>query len=208
MRFDLITISREYGAGASELAALLGERLDWRVFDAQIPAAVAGRLRIPEASLEEWDEHAPGLLEGIGDSLMLGNPQLMFDAAYVRRPQARDVAAATRALLQEAAADPPVIIVGHGAQVQFRERPTALHLRLVAPIGVRCRRIMARRGCSEQDASAIARYVDRDRMHYVQLFHNHDVRDPLLYALQINTGVIDMPDAVALVLRVVQAADA
>ncbi len=208
MQFDLITISREYGAGASELAALLGERLGWRVLDEQIPAAVAGRLRIPEASLEEWDEHAPGLLEGIGDSLMLGNPQLMFDASYVRRPQARDVAAATRALLQEAAANPPVIIVGHGAQVQFRERRTALHLRLVAPIAARCRRIMTRRGCSEQDAVAIARYVDRDRMHYVQLFHNHDVRDPLLYALQINTGVIDTPDAAALVLRIVQAADA
>jgi hypothetical protein len=29
----LITVSREYGAGGSELAALLGERLGWRVLD-------------------------------------------------------------------------------------------------------------------------------------------------------------------------------
>jgi hypothetical protein len=200
MQTDLITLSREYGSGASELAGLLGERLGWRVLDAEIPAAVATRLRIPNDSLVEWDEHAPRLLESIGQSLLLGNPQVLIDPAYAGRPQARDVAAATRTVLLDAAASPPLIIVGHGAQVIFGDRPRTLHLRLVAPIAERALRVMARRSVTQQEAIGIAQHVDRDRMHYVQQFLGRDVRDPQLYALVINTGVVAMDDAVKLVL--------
>ena len=79
---------------ASELASLFGARLGWRVLDSDIPVAVAKRLDIPPDSLEQWDEHAPRLLESIGHSLMLGSPDLLIDPAFVGRPDARDVAAA------------------------------------------------------------------------------------------------------------------
>jgi cytidylate kinase len=200
MRFDLITISREYGAGAGELANLLGTRLGWRVLDADIPVAVASRLGIPSDSLELWDEHSPRLLETIGGALMLGSPDLLIDPSYVGRPQASDVAAATRELLIEAAASPPLIIVGHGGQAIFRDRPRTLHLRLVAPLAQRVPRIVARKRCTEKEAIAIAHHVDRDRAQYVKDFLGCDVRDPHLYALQVNTGVVAMTDAVALVL--------
>jgi hypothetical protein len=200
MRYDLITLSREYGAGASELASLLAAMLGWRVLDAEIPVAVAKRLGIPDDALEQWDEHAPGLLESIGSSLMLGSPDLLIDPGVVGRPQARDIAAATRSLLIETAATPPLIVVGHGAQVIFGDRPRTLHLRLVAPIADRARRVVARRSCTEREAMEIARYVDRDRAHYVKELLGRDVRDPLLYALQINTGHVPMPEAVGLVL--------
>lgn len=205
MSADLITLSREYGAGASQLASLLGARLGWRVLDSDIPIEVARRLGMPSASLEQWDEHAPGLLESMGTSLLLGTPELLVDPAVAARPQARDVAAATRELLIESAASPPLIIVGHGAQVIFADRPRSLHLRLVAPIADRVRRIMARRSSSEQEARAIAEHVDRDRAHYVKEYLHRDVRDPQLYALQINTGRVAMADAVELVVRLVAA---
>jgi hypothetical protein len=203
MRHDVITISREYGAGASELAALLGSALEWPVMDSEIPLAVAWRLGIPDDSLEQWDEHAPRLLESIGNAVLLGNPEVLVDPAYMRRPAAREVADATRDVLIQRVATPPVIVVGHGAQMIFRDRPRTLHLRLVAPLADRVRRIVARRGCNDEDAANIAKVVDRDRMHYVQQFHHHDVRDPLLYALLINTGIVPMEDAVSLVLSLV-----
>jgi cytidylate kinase len=208
VRHDVITISREYGAGASELAALLGERLGWRVLDREIPAAVARRLRIPDEALEEWDEHAPGLLESIGSSLMLGSPELLLDATYVRRPNAHDVAERTNELLREAIASPPLIIVEHGAQVLFHDRPRTLHLRLVAPMEVRSRRIMERRPGTRHECIALAQYIDRDRTHYLQQFHGRDARDPMLYALQINTGVVTMSDCVRLVLELLHDATA
>jgi CMP/dCMP kinase len=203
-RVDLITISREYGAGASELAAAVGARLHFRVLDAGIPLAVAKRLRIPSDALESWDEHAPGFLESLGNALVLGSPNMLLDPAIATRPQARDVAAATRHVLIEAAATPPLIIVGHGAQVLFQERERSLHLRLVAPISSRVERIRERRECDDVQAVAIANHVDGDRALYVKEFLGRDVRDPLLYDLQINTGRVAMADSVELIRTLVE----
>jgi cytidylate kinase len=202
---DLITLSREYGAGAGQLASLLGVRLGWRVLDGDIPVAVARRLGIPSTSLEQWDEHAPGLFESMGNALLLGSPDLLVDPNFAARPQPRDIASATQDVLLESADRPPVIIVGHGAQAIFARRPHSVHLRLVAPLSDRVRRIMGRRSCTEQEAAAIAQRVDRDRAHYVKEYHHCDVRDPQLYALQINTGRVAMDDAVDIVVRLVEA---
>jgi cytidylate kinase len=199
VRADLITLSREYGTGAGELAQRLGNALGWPVLDSDIPLAVAARLGIPDDSLDEWDEHAPNFLESVGNALLLGSPEIMIDPSYARRPAAREVAEATREVLLERTASPPVIVVGHGAQVLLADRPRTLHLRLVAPLEVRARRVMARRECSMDEAIAICDSVDRDRVHYVQQFLHRDVRDPLLYAMLINTGVVSMDDAVRLV---------
>ncbi len=196
---DLVTISREYGAGASDLARRLGERLGWRVIDSQIPAAVATRLGIPLDALGEWDEHAPGLLESIGHALVLGSPEILLDSSVTSRPDARRVANVTSDYLRAEAETPRAVIVGHGAQALFASRAGTLHLRLVAPLAVRAKRVAARRGCSEQHAMEICRRVDADRMHYVKDFHGRDVRDPLLYDLQINTGRVEMADAAILV---------
>ncbi|HEY2026053.1 MAG TPA: cytidylate kinase-like family protein [Gemmatimonadaceae bacterium] len=204
MPADLITLSREYGAGASELASLLGERLGWRVLDSEIPLAAARRLGVSADSLEDWDEHAPGLLESLGNALLLGSPELLVDPAVAARPHARDVADATTALLREAAEDPPLIVVGHGAQSIFAHRPHTIHVRLVAPLPDRIHKIMTRRSVTEQEARIIAAHVDRDRAMYVKDFLHRDVRDPLLYSLQINTGKVAMADAVELVTRLVQ----
>jgi len=199
MRYDLITLSREYGAGASELAGLLGAALGWRVLDADIAAAVALRLGLERDALTQWDEHAPSLLENLGSSMMMGTPELPVTAALAGRPPARDAAAATRAVLEEAAAAGPAIIVGHGAQAIFADRPRTLRIRLVAPLAQRVRRIVARRGVSAKEAEHAAHHFDRDRAHWVKEFLGRDVLDPLLYTLQVNTGEVAMADVVAIV---------
>jgi hypothetical protein len=40
----LVTISREYGAGGSELGVLLGEKLGWLVIDHELVRRLAARL--------------------------------------------------------------------------------------------------------------------------------------------------------------------
>lgn len=199
MRYDLITLSREFGAGARELAALLGDALGWRVLDADIALNVANRLGLERSSLAQWDEHAPTLLETLGSSMLIGTPELPITAAMAARPAALDVAAATRAVLEEAAAAPPVIIVGHGAQAIFAQRPRTLRIRLVAPLADRSRRIARRQGLSEKDATELARHFDRDRAHYVKEFIGRDVSDPLLYTLQVNTAEVSLPEIVPIV---------
>jgi cytidylate kinase len=203
---DLITISREFGAGGGELAGLLGARLGWRVLDADIPHEVAASLHIPQSALEEWDEHVPSLLEKMGNALLMGSPELLLNPDVIGRPDPQRIALATREVLLAAAARPPLIVVGHGAQSLFHERPHSLHLRLVAPLEDRIRRIDMRRAADPRDAATLARRMDADRANYVREHYGRDVRDPLLYHLQLNTGRIAMDDVVTIVLGLVSAA--
>ena len=198
-RIDLITLSREYGAGASALAARLGALLGWRVLDEDIPHLVADRIGLPDAAIEEADEHIPSMLENIGNALLIGSPDVLIDPEVARLPDPGRVALATRAVIVDAAQRPPLIVVGHGGQSLFRERPNTLHLRLVAPLESRIRRICARRECDPKTATVLARRLDADRARYVREHYGRDVHDPLLYHLQINTGTVSLDQAVRLV---------
>ncbi len=200
MRHDVITLSREYGAGASELAGLLRQRLGWPILDEEVTRMVATELGLPHDFLEEWDEHSPGFLESLGNALRLGSPDMLMDPSYIARPSAPDVVRATRGVVLKAAESAPVILVGHGAQVILQDRPRTLHLRLIAPLADRCRRVMQRRGGTMQHAMSVAQHVDRDRTHYVKEMFGRDLHDPLLYTLQVNTGAMTMSDVVALVV--------
>jgi CMP/dCMP kinase len=200
---DLVTISREYGAGGSELAQALGRRLGWRVRDHDLPHAVAARLGVPDDMIEPLDEHVSTLLEQLGNSLLLGTPEVIVDPSYVAQPNANDVAAATDAILRESVTE-PVVIVGHGAQALFHGRPGAFHVRLIAPLESRLARICARRNCGSGAAATLARQVDEERERYVKQLYGRDLRDPLLYDIQFNTGSITIEDAAAAIVRLIR----
>ncbi|MFL5535605.1 MAG: cytidylate kinase family protein, partial [Gemmatimonadales bacterium] len=59
----LLTISREYGAGGSEIGVLLGEKLGWLVIDHELVRRLAARLSCDEGDVVAMDEHAPSFLE-------------------------------------------------------------------------------------------------------------------------------------------------
>jgi cytidylate kinase len=203
MTADLIALSREYGAGASLLAKALGRHLGWRVLDDDVPRLVAQRLGLPSDALVDRDEHAASPFERAGRSFVLGDPQVLLSAELVAQPDPRGVARATREVLLDAATSTPLIVVGHGAQALFRERPGTLRVRLVAPLAARVRLIRARRRIGEEEAARLARRVDADREHFVREFFGADVRDPLLYHLTINTGLASLTQSVAMVARLV-----
>lgn len=56
---NLITVSREFGAGGSELAEGLGHELGWPVLDHDLAHGVAGRLALEETTVARLDEHPP-----------------------------------------------------------------------------------------------------------------------------------------------------
>jgi cytidylate kinase len=201
---DLITISRQFGAGGGELAATLGARLGWRVLDQDLPERVARRLDVDVGDVAARDEHAPRILERIGSVVLRTSPDFAPTVVVPRVPGPDEIAEATRAVLREAAASPPLIVVGHGAQALFHDRPGTLHVRLVAPLAQRVRRICARAGCTGEDAAALARRMDDERVFYVRHYYHRDWHDPLLYHLQLNTGALSLAEASRLVLGLVE----
>jgi cytidylate kinase len=202
---DVITISREFGAGGSELASALAERLGWPVLDHALVERVAERLRLDCRTVEQMDEHPPTLFARIASALLIAPVEspMLLDTTEIMSPDA--VAEAATAAIHEAAADPPVIIVGHGAQLLLRDRPGTLHVRLVAPAESRIARVCRRGGCDQRTALADIHRFDDARVAYVRRYQHHDLRDPLLYDFVVNTGRVAVTDAAELIVSAVRA---
>ena len=200
---QLLTISREYGAGGSELGILLGELMRWPVLDHELVRQLAQRLRCDEVEVVAMDEHAPSFLERLAAVAVVAAPEARVQAPWATDPDC--VAAAAREVLLEAARNLPLIVVGHGGNCLFRGRPDVLRIRVTAPFEVRVQRVAERTGLSIPEATANVRRRDGDRQHYLQRYYQSDVNNACDYDLQINTGTVPLDAAARLVFNLLQA---
>ena len=201
---QIITVSREYGAGGSELAALLGTRLGWRVLDHELIQQLARRLECETTEIAALSEHPPSFLDRLASSGLVTAPESAFHAGPWSTDADR-LAALTREVLLEEAEQPPLIVVGHGANCLYRDRPDVLRVRVAAPPEVRIRRVMERTGAAPQQAAADVRHRDADRQHYLQRYYHTSVSDPCAYDLQINTGTVPLDTAAAMIVSLIGA---
>jgi CMP/dCMP kinase len=204
---QLITISREYGAGGSELGVLLGHELGWRVLDHELIRQLAARLRCEEGEVVAMDEHAPSFLERLAAVAVVTAPESRVHSS----PWGTDpdcIAAAAREVLLEAARTLPLIVVGHGGNCLFRGRPDVLRVRVTAPFEVRVHRVAQRTGLAPARASAEVRRKDTDRQQYLQRYYRSSLNDPCEYDIQINTGVVPIEASVRMILALLHPAPA
>ncbi|HSU93769.1 MAG TPA: cytidylate kinase-like family protein [Gemmatimonadaceae bacterium] len=201
---ELITVSRQFGAGGSELARKLGERLNWHVLDDEVACRCAERLHLQTSTVERLREHSPTLLARLSSALLVAPPEAPgIDTTHLLRIDA--IAEAAFESITEAAKSLPLVVVGFGTQCIFADRPDALHVRLVAPMPARVERLRERLGWDGANAAARAHRVDEDRRRYVQRYFHRDVNDPLLYDVQINTGRTTLDEAASIIAQLVRA---
>jgi hypothetical protein len=203
---QLVTISREYGAGGSELGVLLGQRLGWPVLDHELIAKLAQRLSCEEGEVVAMDEHAPSFFERLAAVGTVTAPE----SRSHMRPWSTDpdcVAAAAREVLLEAVENLPLIVVGHGGNCLFRGRTDVLRVRVIAPVELRVQRVARRSNVSPSRAASEIRRRDSDRQHYLQRYYRSDANDPYGYDLQINTGTVSLESAADVVFGLIRSSD-
>ena len=203
---EIVTVSREFGAGGSEFASRLGERLGWPVLDDELACRCAARLQLDPAAVARMREHSPTLFARFTAALLVAPPEApAIDTTHLLRIDA--IAEAAFESIMEAAQKLPLIFVGFGTQCIFADRQDALHLRLVAPLETRVEHLRVRFGWDAATAATKAKQMDEDRRRYVQRYFHRDVLEPLLYDLQINTGRTTIDEAAALVEQRVRAGE-
>lgn len=184
---SVITISREYGAGGHEVADRVADRLGWGVLDHEWLHRAAQLEHLPDAELEAIDEQAIGL----ADRFRLHPPhrRYLHGLAEVAR---------------QAAAQGNVILVGRGARQLIGELRDAFHLRLVAPVGWRARRMATREGWPPDQAEAQLLRVDRARERFTRYFFGPAAYRPCEYDLVVNTGRVPLDEVVDVVAALVR----
>lgn len=199
----VITIAREFGAGGTQVGALLANRLGVEVVDRSLIDAVAGRLRVAPEEVEAEDEHPRAILDRLLRAVtpindVVGVPWDPSELETADQHQA--VVDLTAEVIREAARSRDAVIVGRGARFVVGDRPDAVHVFLCAPVDVRVRRIAARFLVDEAEAARRVHENDVRRTGYVREVHGRDWRDPHLYDLVVNTGRVEFATVADLVL--------
>src|SRR5260370_2257742 len=123
----VITITRKYASGGSEIARLVAAALRWEGIDKEFVDEVARRAGLPAAEVAQREERAPGLLERLARTLAVASPELFMTAAAVP-PAAQDegtIVAGTERGDAGAAAPPPGGVGGPGSPAARCPRPDA-----------------------------------------------------------------------------------
>jgi cytidylate kinase len=184
---NVITVTREYGAGGYEVAHGLAERLGWELLDRELLHRAAAVEHVPDAELERLDEKAVSL----ADRFRLHPPHQQYIHGL------REVA-------RQAAAKGDVVLVGRGTGQLLADLPNVLHLRLAADVPWRARRMAQREGWSFDEALARCTEQDRVRARFSRYFFGPDALLPQNYHLVVNTGRVALDEVVAWVAALVR----
>jgi cytidylate kinase len=178
----VITISRQLGSLGNDVACAVAERLGYRMVLREVINQAAQRAGAPEVALATIDEL--GLL-GL-------KPTRKAIQAYGE---------AVQQVMNELADQGSIIIVGRGGQVILRGRADALHVRLIAPAGLRAERVAQRHGITLDAAAAQVEASDRSRRDYLKRLYRARLDDPELYHLIINSARFSVAEMANLICR-------
>jgi cytidylate kinase len=198
----VITITRQYASGGSEVARLVAAQLQWEVIDNEFVDQVARRAGVPPDEVAQRDERAPGLLERLARTLADASPELFVAPGGVP-PVAQDEAAIvqlTERVIAEAAAHGRIVLVGRGAQAVLAQRPDALHVYVVASRPWRVRLATERLGVKPTEADKVVEETDRQRDQYVKTYYRRHRQDFTNYDLIVNTERLGVEGAAGLVV--------
>jgi cytidylate kinase len=189
----LITISRQYGAGGSEVARRVAGALGWRVVDNELVEEVAARAGLPRKDVEEREERLPSFAERLARTLATSTPELFASpgpGGTVPKLQEADLVRITETVVAEVAAKGRVVMVGRAAPAVLAQEENSLHVKLVAPRGYRLQAAAERLGVDLQKAAEILDETDAMRERYLRQFYRRNWNDPVNYHMILNTGVL------------------
>jgi cytidylate kinase len=198
-----ITIEREFGCGASEIASLVASRLGWSLWDEQLTHEIA-RLTAstPEAvERREWRSD-PVVYRVFKDFLRGAFEGGLPPTNRLHILDARRIAALSEMAVQSAYTSGPSVIVGRGAQYFLCSRKDVFHVFLYASRDHKIRKLMSR-GATQDEAIEQIDTTDRSRAAFVRQYLGLKWPEPHLYHAMFNTEMGESSTA-AMLLQCVQ----
>ena len=199
----IITISRQYGAGGSEVARRVAAALGWGVVDNELVEEVAARAGLPPADVAEREERVPSFAERLARTLAAATPELFaapVPGGTVPKLQETDLVRITETVVAEVAARGRVVLVGRAAPAVLSQQENSLHVKLVAPRAYRIKASAERLGVEPSKAAEVLDETDAMRERYLRQFYRRDWNDPVNYHMVLNTGPLGFDGATDIIV--------
>jgi CMP/dCMP kinase len=198
----LITVSRQYGSGGSEIAGRVAAALGWQLYDNAVVEEVARRLGMSTADVSARDERVPSLPERIASAMALGVPEVMPTVAdLAAQPSEERIVEMTKRVIEEAVQAGPAVLVGRGAQSMLAARADALHVFCYAPTEALESYAITNLGISPVEAHRVVAENNHQREQYVKRHWKRDWRDFANYHLCVNTAWLGLDGAAELIVQ-------
>jgi cytidylate kinase len=197
----LVTVSAAYGAGGSELAPRLAERLGVPFLDRAIPSQVAERLAVPMAEASQHDDAVGNLLSRVAMRLApIGQAFGAGAAAAVMTVPDEDYCRATEQIIREQAASGNGVVLGRAGALVLADAANAFHVRLTGPRERRVEQAMRLHHVDRETAERRLDDTDHARELYVKHFYRADAKDPKHYHVVIDSTAIDLDKVLDLIV--------
>ena len=191
-----IAISSQTGSGGMAVAQRLGAGLQantpaseppWTVFDRNLIVKVLEDHNLPPGLAKHLREDASSRLEDAVEELLGLHPPSWLIVRHSIDTVHKLVRAGN------------VILVGWGVTLITAKMPGVFHVRLFGSLDKRIARIQERDHLSRAQALALITRQDRGRERYIKRHFGHQITDPLLFHLIINTDQFSEAEAADLI---------
>ena len=191
-----VTVSRESGCGAHVFAEHLAARLQahlphgtppWTIFDRSLVEAVL------------QDHHLPARLAAFMPEDKVWQLNDIVEDLFSLHPPTETLVRQTAETILRLAQLGNVIILGRGGNIITERLPGVLHVRLIGSVELRMAHLQSFDKFSKKDAKARMKREDGGRRRYLKRYFRQDVADPLHYHLVINTDLVTLGQAAAMV---------
>lgn len=205
----VITISRQYASGGSNIAKLVAERLGWHVVDNELVERVAEQAGLSAGEVAAREERVPSLIERIARALAISSPEVFVttgESPTTRFDRESDLVKATEAVVAQAVREEArLVLVGRGAQAILAQHEDALHVFVVAPRDVRIEAAMRRLEIPRDEAEETLDHTDDGRRRYVKTYYDREWEHAENYHLVVNTGVFSYQQAADFIVQATRA---
>lgn len=183
----VITISREYGSGGTDIARQVAQRLGYEYADKRTTDGIFRQYGLTK--FDDLYDSAPSILDLLNaDNLLL--------------------IAMANEIVEALAKRGSIVIVGRAGFAVLADCVDVLRVRIGAPFSARAQRVLESEGLADFNA-AVERVKDDDKVHgkYVQRFYNKRWDDPANFDLVLDTEALSFEEAVQKVVEAAQALD-
>jgi cytidylate kinase len=188
----VLTVEREYGSGAADIACKVAERLGWRLWDQLLTTEIARHLECDSLHVERHEECRDPLYYRLFKAFLRGSFEGSLNAPKLKMADADGIRAVAEQVVRSAAEEGNCVIVGRGSAYYLHDRADAFHVFVYAPLDEKVRRLQ-QTGKSEQEAIQLAETVDLDRAAFIKKYFGVEWPPRQYFHVMINSAIGDGP---------------
>jgi cytidylate kinase len=196
--YQIITIEREYGSGAAQIARDLASRLGWKLWDQELTAEIARQANVDPSVVSFCEERVDSTFQRLVKVFWRGSYERSMQLEHLTFDPDRMVRVGEQ-VMHNIAEQGKSVIVGRGAPYFLRERSDTFHVFLYASRAEKLERIQ-NLDKSLREAEDLVDTVDRERMLFIKHYFHADWPTRSLYHLMINTAIGD-ENVISLILH-------